>query len=140
MPRPLLITVGPDVGLSAKLVSSLRAATNAATLGQTSLVIIRQPAQQPWVGEPADQVFFPILNGLTPAFHAAIQEWVGRAVPRSMDFKGLLPQLADKQYALTVAEGVWFWYRPSESGGLAVMTAQQIAQQLLLLGKLLESI
>ena len=85
-------------------------------------------------------MFFPILGTLTTAFHGAIQEWAGRAVPRSMDFKGLLPQLADKQYALTVAEGVWFWYRPAESGGLAVMTAQQIAQQLLLLGKLLESL
>jgi hypothetical protein len=135
-----MVAVGPDVGLSAKLVSSLRAAASAATVGQTSVIVIRQPGLLSWAGETADQVFFPILNTLTPAFHAAIQEWVGKAVPRSMDFKGLLPQLADKQYALTVADGAWFWYRPAESGGLAVMSAQQIAQQLLLLGKLLESL
>ena len=135
MPRPLLITLGPDVTLSAKLVSNLRAVCGAATVGQTSVIVIRQPGQAPWVGEPADQVFFPILTAPT----AGLQEWAARTAPRAMDFKTLLPQLAEKQYALTAAEGAWYWYRPAESGGIATLTIQQIAQQIRMLGKLLEA-
>ena len=136
LPGPVLIVVGPDIGLSTKLTASLRSASAGATV-----IVLRAPglAGGGWVGEPPDHVFFPVL-GERPAaaLMAAVQEWTGRAAPRGLDLKPLLPQLTATGYGLTVAGGVWHWYRPAESAPLATLTVAQIARQLQLLGSMLE--
>lgn len=139
MPGPVLIVVGPDIGLTAKLTASLR--TAAAGAGAATVIVLRAPglAGGGWVGEPPDHVFFPVL-GERPAapLMAAVQEWTARAAPRGLDLKPLLPQLAAAGYGLTVAGGVWHWYRPAESPPLASLTVAQVARQLQILGSVLE--
>jgi hypothetical protein len=86
-------------------------------------------------------VFFPVVEsatGWSAALVAAMQECVSRCVPRSLDIKGLLPQLAAQGYGLTVASGVWHWYKPADSTGLTTLTVGQIARQLQILGTVLE--
>jgi len=137
MPGPVLVVVGVDVGLSAKLVAALRSA-------EVTTVVLRMPGLSGlvgggWAGEPPDHVFFPVLavGGSAPLM-AAVQEWTGRAAPRGLDLKPLLPQLAAAGYGLTVAANVWHWYKPSDSPPLATLTVAQVARQLQILGGMLE--
>ena len=139
MPGPILIVVGPDIPMTAKLVANLQAVR---TIGTTAAIIIRQPGVG-WVGDGPDHVFFPVIDaGAVTGRHAgiwtAVNEWGGKASPRSLDIRGLLPQLAAQGYALTIAEGTWYWYRPAESAPMATLTVPQIAKQLHILGSLLE--
>jgi len=69
---------------------------------------------------------------------SVVQEWVGRAAPRSLDLKMLMPQLAAAGYGLMVAEGLWHWYKPADSPPLATLTVAQVAKQLQTLGAMLE--
>ena len=136
MPGPVLVVVGPDVGLSARLVTALQGARSGATI-----MVLRQAGSGVgWVGDAADQVFLPVLES-GPRFAgllAVLQEWAGRTAPKALDTKTLLPQLAAAGYGLTAAEGTWHWYRPAESTGLATLTVPQIARQLMILGSVLE--
>ena len=137
MPGPALIVVGPDMVLTPKLVAGLAAACRGAS--QVTVVVLRVAGLAGWVGEAPDQVFFPVLTGSIPAgLMAAVQEWTGRAAPRNLDLGPLLPQLAAQGYGLTVAEGVWQWYKPADSPPLATLTVAQIARQLQILGAVLE--
>lgn len=137
MPGPVLVVVGPDMGLTPKLVTSLKGVCAA---GPTTILVMRQPGLAPWLsGEAADHVFFPVIaggGGAAPLM-AAINEWAPRAAPRGLDVKTLLPQLAAQGYALTVSDGVWQWYRPADSTGLATLSVPQIARQLQILGAVL---
>ena len=135
MPGPMLLVVGPDVALSPKLVASLRETCRGATAA--TVLVLRHPTT-PWVGEAADQVFFPVLGEGSGGLLTVIQEWAARAAPRGLDFKTLLPQLAAQGYALTVADGVWQWYKPADSPPLATLTIGQIARQIQILGAMLE--
>jgi hypothetical protein len=143
MPGPVLVVIGPDLGLTPKLVTSLKGVCAA---GPTTILVLRslQPGQPAWAGEPADQVFFPVVEGTASTrmapLMAAINEWAPRTAPRGLDIKTLLPQLAAQGYALTVADGVWQWYKPADSTGLATLTVTQIARQLQILGAVLENI
>lgn len=141
MPGPVLVVVGPDMGLTPKLVMSLKGVCAA---GPTTILVMRQPGLPPWVGEPADHVFFPVVEGGGGArvalLMSAINEWAPRAAPRGLDIKTLLPQLAAQGYALTVADGVWQWYKPADSTGLVTLTVPQIARQLQILGAVLASL
>jgi hypothetical protein len=135
MPGPMLIVVGPDIGLTPKLISSLRGGMTA----EITVVVIRSPvAGMPgWcAGVDPDQLFLPVLTAGSPLM-AVFTAWAGRVVPR-LDPKVLLPQLAAQGYGLTAAEGRWWWYRPGESVGAASLTVTQIARQLTILGSLLE--
>lgn len=140
MPGPVLVVVGPDIGLTPKLVTQLRAAC-AAPASATAIVLrsVNIPGGG-WAGDPPDHVFFPVLPpaGAHASLMAAVQEWTGRATPRSLDLKPLLPQLAAAGYGLTVAGGVWHWYRPADSAPLATLTVAQVARQLQILGSVLE--
>lgn len=140
MPGPVLIVVGTDMVLTAKLVTALQGVCRSAT-GAT-VVVLRQPGLQGtgWVGDAPDQVFFPVVEtgGRSASILAAIQEWTGRTAPRHLDIKTLLPQLAAQGYGLTAAEGLWNWYKPADSAGLATLTVPQIARQLQILGAVLE--
>lgn len=136
MPGPVLVVIGPDMGLTPKLVTSLKGVCAA---GPTTILVMRQPGLAPWAGEPADHVFFPVVEGAgtrAAPLMAAINEWA----PRGLDIKTLLPQLAAQGYALTVADGVWQWYKPADSTGLATLTVPQIARQLQILGAVLASL
>jgi hypothetical protein len=142
MPGPVLIVIAPDMVLNQKLVSNLQAVR---TSGTTTVLVLRQPGipQAGWVGDAPDQVFFPIieagaLTGRHAGLWAAAQEWSGRAVPRGIDIKGLLPQLAAQGYALTVTDGAWHWYKPSDSAPMTTLSVAQIARQLHIMGTLLE--
>lgn len=140
MPGPVLLVVGPDMQLTAKLVGSLQGVRSMPTV---TVVVLRSPGLTGggWVGEPADQVFFPVIDGATTrtaGLVAAMQEWSGKASPKSLDFKTLLPQLAAQGYALTVADGVWHWYKPADSEPMATLTVAQIARQIQILGTVLE--
>lgn len=132
MPGPTLVVVGTDIGLTPKLVTALQGARSQE---QTTVLVLRQigaAGAAGWVGDAADQVFFPVGAPLS-----TIQEWVSRATPRNLDFKTLSPQLAAQHYGLTVADGVWQWYKPADSTGLATLSIPQIAKQLQILGSLL---
>jgi hypothetical protein len=139
MPGPILIVVAPDVVLTPKLVGSLQGARSAPA---TTICVLRTAGVAGWVGDAqADHVFFPVADGRGSAALAAVmQEWLGRATPRSLDLKGVLPQLAAQGYALTVAEGVWYWYKPADSTPMAALSIPQIARSLHVLGSLLEKI
>lgn len=141
MPGPVLVVVGPDIVLSPKLVGSLQGARSAPA---TTICVLRTAGVAGWVGEPADHVFFPVVEAVTArgatGLVGAIQECAGRAVPRSLDIKGLLPQLAAQGYGLTVADGVWHWYKPADSTGLSTLSVTQIARQLQILGSVLERV
>lgn len=135
MPGPILIVVGPDVALTPKLVTSLQSAAAGA-----SVFVLRQAGVAGWVGPLASQVYFPVLEtgARYAGLMAALQEWTGHAMPRTLDFKTLLPQLAAAGYGLTVAEGLWHWYKPADSAPMATLTVTQIARQLHILGTVLE--
>lgn len=138
MPGPILLVVGPDMQLTAKLVSSLQGVRSMPTV---TVVVLRSSGLSGWTGEPADQVFFPVIDGATTrtaGLVAAMQEWSGKAAPKSLDFKTLLPQLAAQGYALTVADGNWHWYKPADSEPMATLTVAQIARQIQILGSVLE--
>lgn len=138
MPGPILIVVGPDLVLTPKLVGSLQGARSAPA---TTICVLRTAGSAGWAGEgQADNVFFPVMDGarMSAAMSAIIQEWQGRAAPRSLDLKAVLPQLAAQGYALTVADGVWHWYKPADSAPLATLSVAQIARQLQILGAVLE--
>ncbi len=143
MPGPVLVVIGPDLGLTPKLVTSLKGLCAA---GPTTILVLRspQPGQPAWAGEPADHVFFPVVEGGAAAkmapLMAAINEWAPRTAPRGLDIKTLLPQLAAQGYALTVGDGVWQWYKPADSTGLATLTVAQVARQLQILGAVLTTI
>jgi hypothetical protein len=85
-----------------------------------------------------DQVFFPIVDSGSTVI-AAIQEWSGKAAPKTLDLRTVIPQLTAQGYGLTVADGVWQWYKPADSPPLVTLTVQQIARQLQVLGELLAS-
>jgi len=129
MPGPILIVVSPDIVLTPKVLSALAGATT---------IVLRSASASSWPAgaEAPTQVFFPIL-GPGPLM-PIVQEWLGRAVPRSLDLKTLVPQLASAGYGLTVAEGVWHWYKPADSPPLATLTVAQVAKQLQVLGTMLE--
>lgn len=131
MPGPILIVVGPDITLTPKVVAGL---------GGCAAIVLRAPGGAPWpASETPAQVFFPVLGDRsTAALMPTVQEWIPRAVPRSLDLKTLLPQLSAAGYGLTVAEGVWHWYKPADSPPLASLTVAQVAKQLQLLGASLE--
>jgi hypothetical protein len=137
MPGPILMTVGSDVALSARLVAALQGARSG-----TTIVVIRSiGAGNPgWAGDAPDQMFLPVIEtgARSAGLLAVLQEWAGRTAPRSLDTKILLPQLAAQGYGLTAAEGTWYWYRPAESTGMATLTVPQIARQLIILGSVLE--
>jgi hypothetical protein len=133
MPGPVLIVVGPDITLTPKLVTALRAVVAA-----TTAIVLRSSGFPGWVGEPAEQVFFPVLGVSGGGLLAAAQEWVPRSMPRSLELRPLIPQLAAAGYGLTVAEGVWHWYKPVDSPPLSTLTVAQIARQLQILGSALE--
>ena len=128
MPGPVLMVVGPDVVLSPKVLGALKDVTT---------VVIRSSL----VGMPVtpDHVFFPVLTTPVPAYlNTVLQECLSRSVPRSLDLKTLIPQLAAQGYGLTIAEGVWHWYKPADSAPLVTLSVVQIAKQLQILGSTLE--
>ena len=128
MPGPVLIVLGPDVGLTPKLVASLK--------GATTTVVLRSPAA-PWppVCDPPDKVFFPTLG---PSMQPVLTEWVPRAAPRSLDLKSVVPQLVAASYGLLVSDGIWHWFRPADSPPLATLTVAQIGRSLQGLAAILE--
>jgi hypothetical protein len=138
MPGPVLVVVGPDMPLSAKLVGSLQGVRS---MVSTTVIVVRVPGVAGWVGDAADQVFLPVIE-LANIRHggllSVVNEWAQRASPKHLDTKTLLPQLTAQGYALTVADGAWHWYRPADSTGIATLTVPQIARQLHILGALLE--
>lgn len=140
MPGPVLLVVGPDLVLTPKLVSQLQAVRGVPT-ANTTVYVLRQAGVAGWAGEPADQVFFPVIEAGGARYAgvlAAVQEWVGRAAPKGIDLKPILPQLAAQAYGLVIAEGVWQWYKPSDSPPMASLSVAQIARQLHILGSVLE--
>lgn len=136
MPGPLLLVVGPDVVLTAKLVEQLQAVRG---LPAGVAVVVLRGGGPGWVGPAADQLFLPVLGAGAPAsLMTVLNEWTGRTTPRGLDTKTLLPQLAAQGYGLTAADGAWHWYRPADSVGFATLTVGQIARQLMILGSVLE--
>jgi hypothetical protein len=132
MPGPILLVVGPDMQLSPKLTASLK--------GSLTTIVLRQTIG--WSGDAPDYVFFPCL-GSTAAWStvtAAVQELVGKASPKTLDLRVLVPQLTTQGYGLMVADGVWQWYKPADSQPLITLTVNQIAKQIQSLGSLLERI
>lgn len=150
MPGPVLIVVGPDIALSPKLMATMRSSiTTASTGGSLTVVVLRQTSASMvgWAGEPADQVFFPVVEvgsssaaggGRFAGIAGVIGEWASRTSPRTLDTKVVLPQLAAQGYALCAAEGLWHWYKPADSLPLVPLTTGQIARQLHILGLVLE--
>jgi hypothetical protein len=133
MPGPILLVIGPDINLSPKLVGNLKSP------GLTTIVL-RQSIG--WVGEQPEQIFFPIIE-TTARFTGlltAVQEWSGRVAPKTLDLRVVLPQLTTQGYGLTIADGVWQWYKPADSQTLVTLTIPQIARQLQILGTLLEKL
>jgi hypothetical protein len=57
-----------------------------------------------------------------------------------LDLRVVLPQLTTQGYGLTIADGVWQWYKPADSQTLVTLTIPQIARQLQILGTLLEKL
>lgn len=137
MPGPLLLVVTSDVALSPKIVASLR---SVCVMGPTdaTVVLLRTPEHPVDLPIGDQQVFFPVH--LSPPLLHLLQEWMSRVGSRSLDLKAILPQLSASGYALTVTEGTWFWYKPSDSPPLATLTVGQVARQIQLLGSLLEGI
>lgn len=137
MPGPVLLVIGPDMGLTPKIVSSLREATGAGV----TVIALRQVGAAPWPlgSEAPEHVFFPVLDARSSsALSPVLQEWGARALPKALDIRSLTPQLTAQGYGLTVATGVWHWYKPADSTGLTTLTVPQIARQIQLLGAMLE--
>jgi hypothetical protein len=136
MPGPVLIILSPDVALSPKLIENLRN-----TGANATFVILRQGSGGGFVATDTDTVFFPVIDRERDrTLVGALSEMAGRTnqKPRGLDIKGLLPQLAAQGYGLTVADGIWSWYKPADSPPLATLTVQQIARQIQILGNMLE--
>ena len=134
MPGPVLLVIGPDMGLTPKIVTSLREAA-------VTVIALRQVGAAPWSSgaEAPPHVFFPVLDARAAAALAPVlQEWSAVALPKSLDIRSLIPQLTAQGYGLTVAAGVWHWYKPADSTGLTTLTVPQIARQIQLLGAMLE--
>jgi hypothetical protein len=136
MPGPVLLVLGPDIVLTPKLVVSLK---EGMATGSGVVVVLRSGS----VGWPAgalepDHVFFPVLGLNASPLLQVVQEWTSKAMPKALDLKSVLPQLATAGYGLTVATGLWHWYKPADSPPLVTLTAAQIARQLQSLGTLLE--
>jgi hypothetical protein len=134
MPGPVLLVIGPDMGLTPKIVSSLREAA-------VTVIALRQVGAAPWPpsSDQPHHVFFPVLDARAAAALAPVlQEWSAVALPKSLDIRSLIPQLTAQGYGLTVAAGVWHWYKPADSTGLTTLTVPQIARQIQLLGAMLE--
>jgi len=131
MPGPILIVVSPDVALTPKILASLK---------ETTTIVLRASGSSPWPAANVDHVFFPILGPATTGLMPIVQDWLGRAgsQSRALDLKTLVPQLATQSYALTIAEGIWHWYKPADSPPLATLTVAQVARQLQVLGAVLE--
>ncbi len=145
MPGPMLIVIGADIALSAKLTATLHE-TCARGAGQITIVVLRCPTTTGWVGDRASHIFFPIMDGSSTSrtLLPILQAEATHTAPRNLDFKTVLPQLAAQGYALTVAslEGagpIWQWYKPAESAGMATLTVTQIARQLQILGAVLNT-
>lgn len=137
MPGPVLLVLGPDIVLTPKLVVSLK---EGMASGGGAVVVLRSGGSAGWPAgalEP-DHVFFPVLGPNASPLLQVIQEWSSKAMPKALDLKSVLPQLAAAGYGLTVASGLWHWYKPADSGSLVTLTAAQIARQLQSLGTLLE--
>jgi hypothetical protein len=130
MPGPVLIVVTPDIVLTPKILSACAAAT--------TIVLRSASVGWPSGADAPSHVFFPVLGTTTAGLMPVVQDWVGRAAPRSLDLKALVPQLAATGYALMVAEGLWHWYKPADSPPLATLTVAQVARQLQVLGSMLE--
>jgi len=136
MPGPVLIVLSPDIGLSPRLTENLRSVLTNATI-----VILRQGVAGGFVATDADHVFFPVIDkDRDRVLAGALQDMAGRPNqrPRGLDIRGLLPQLAAQGYGLTVADGIWSWYKPADSPPMATLTVQQIARQIQILGHILE--
>lgn len=136
MPGPVLLVIGPDMGLTPKIVSSLREAA-------VTVIALRQVGAAPWPlgSEAPHHAFFPVLDARSAAVLAPVlQEWSAVALPKSLDIRSLIPQLTAQGYGLTVAAGVWHWYKPADSTGLTTLTVPQIARQIQLLGSMLERV
>ena len=135
MPGPVLLVIGPDMGLTPKIVTSLREAA-------VTVIALRQVGAAPWPSSSSEaphHVFFPVLDARAAAALAPVlQEWSAVALPKSLDIRSLIPQLTAQGYGLTVAAGVWHWYKPADSTGLTTLTVPQIARQIQLLGAMLE--
>jgi len=132
MPGPVLLVVGPDMGLTPKLMTTLKEAT-------VTAVILRQVGASPLPAADTDHVFFPVLDSRSSsALGPVLQECVGRSLPKSLDIRSLTPQLTAQGYGLMTAAGVWHWYKPADSTGLTTLTVPQIARQIQMLGSMLE--
>jgi hypothetical protein len=134
MPGPVLLVVGPDMGLTPKLMTTLKEAT-------VTAVILRQVGASPLPSPAADAdyVFFPVLDArAATSLGPVLQECVGRSLPKALDIRGLSPQLTSQGYGLMTAAGVWHWYKPADSTGLTTLTVPQIARQIQMLGSMLE--
>ena len=134
MPGTVLLVIGPDMGLTPKIVTSLREAA-------VTVIALRQVGAAPWPpsSEAPHHVFFPVLDARSAvALGSVLQEWSAVALPKSLDIRSLIPQLTAQGYGLTVAAGVWHWYKPADSTGLTTLTVPQIARQIQLLGAMLE--
>lgn len=133
MPGPVLLVVGPDMGLTPKLMTTLKEAT-------VTAIVLRQVGASPLPSsDAADHVFFPVLDTRSAAsLGPVLQECVGRSLPKALDIRGLTPQLTAQGYGLMTASGVWHWYKPADSTGLTTLTVPQIARQIQMLGSMLE--
>ena len=132
MPGPVLLVVGPDMGLTPKLMTTLKEAT-------VTAIVLRQVGASPLPSSEVDYVFFPVLDARSStSLGPVLQECVGRSLPKSLDIRGLTPQLTAQGYGLMTAAGVWHWYKPADSTGLTTLTVPQIARQIQMLGSMLE--
>jgi hypothetical protein len=132
MPGPVLLVVGPDMGLTPKLMTTLKEA-------KITAIVLRQVGASPLPSVDADNIFFPVLDArAAAALGPVLQECVGRSLPKALDIRGLTPQLTAQGYGLMTAAGVWHWYKPADSTGLTTLTVPQIARQIQMLGSMLE--
>jgi hypothetical protein len=135
MPGPVLLVIGPDLGLTPKILTALREAA-------VTTLVLRQVGGSPLPllsSGDIDHIFFPVLDARSSAALSPIlQEWTAKAVPKALDIRGLTPQLTAQGYGLTVALGIWYWYKPGDSAALTSLTVPQIARQIQMLGVMLE--
>jgi len=132
MPGPVLLVVGPDMGLTPKLLGTLKETA-------VTAIVLRQVGASPLpTGAEADYVFFPVLDARgSVTLGPVLQEYVARSMPKALDIRGLTPQLTAQGYGLMIASGVWHWYKPADSTGLTTLTVPQIARQIQLLSAML---
>lgn len=133
MPGPVLLVVGPDMGLTPKLVTMMKEASMTA-------IVLRQVGASPWpAGSDADYVFFPVADArVSLALGPVLQEYAAKGMPKALDIRTLTPQLTAQGYGLMLASNLWHWYKPADSTGLTTLTVPQIARQIQLLGSMLE--